>query len=111
VETIIENYDPVLEKIDYIIEERNKLSKEFGRVALKSDANFVLLDFDKIEGLTAQDVYNYFLENKILLRKYSGTLENKIRVTVGTKEENQKFLSLFKELVNNFDKQIKSYER
>jgi len=110
VETIIENYNLILEKIDYIIEERNKLSKELGRVALKSDANFILLDFDKIEGITAKAVYNYFLENKMLLRKYSGTLENKIRVTVGTKEENQKFLSLFKELTSNYDKQIKSYE-
>jgi histidinol-phosphate aminotransferase len=69
------------------------------------------LDFDKIEGITAKAVYNYFLENKILLRKYSGALENKIRVTVGTKEENQKFLTLFKELISNYDKQIKSYER
>jgi len=107
VETIVENYQFVLEKIDYIIKGRNKLSKEIGRVALKSDANFILLDFDKIEGLTASAVYNYFLENKILLRRYSGILENKIRVTVGTKDENEKFLSLFKELINNFDNTLR----
>jgi len=100
VETITENYSYVLKMVDYIIEEREYLAKELKKLALKSDANFILLDFDKISGIDSEKVYEYFYKNNIILRKYSNMLENKIRVTVGTKTENQRFLSLFKKLVN-----------
>lgn len=102
VETIIENYEDVLKTIDYIIEERNTLSEKLKGYALKSDSNFLLIDLSKIKELTAEKAYNFFLENKIIVRKYSGVLENKIRVTVGTKEENKKFLDCFNSLLDKY---------
>lgn len=102
VETIIENYEDVLKTIDYIIEERNTLSEKLKGYALKSDSNFLLIDLSKIKELTAEKAYNFFLENKIIVRKYTDILENKIRVTVGTKEENQRFLDCFNSLLDKY---------
>lgn len=101
VETIIENYDYVRKNIDYIIHERELLSQELKAYTMKSDSNFLLLDLSKIKDITADSVYEFFLQNNIIVRKYKGILENKIRVTIGTKEENQRFLECFKKMINH----------
>jgi transcriptional regulator with XRE-family HTH domain len=102
VKTFEECRGDFLKTIDYIIEERNTLSEKLKGYALKSDSNFLLIDLSKISGLSAEDAYNFFLENKIIVRKYTDILENKIRVTVGTKEENKKFLDCFNSLLDKY---------
>ena len=56
-----------------------------------SEANFILF---KVLSGTANDVYQNLLENKIIIKNVSNNdlLENCLRVTVGTEEENQAFL-------------------
>ena len=56
-----------------------------------SDANFIL--FKILEG-SANTVYQSLLKNKILIKNVSndGLLENCLRVTIGTEQENQLFM-------------------
>ena len=58
-----------------------------------SQANFILF---RVLKSSANDVYENFLENKIIIKNVSNDdlLENCLRVTVGTEDENQKFLSV-----------------
>lgn len=56
-----------------------------------SEANFILF---KVLNAKAGDVYQNLLNNKIIIKNISdnGLLENCLRVTVGTEEENRAFL-------------------
>ena len=58
-----------------------------------SEANFILF---RVSGKNANDVHNELKEKNILIKNLHGThplLENCMRVTIGTDEENQAFLS------------------
>ncbi len=56
-----------------------------------SEANFILF---KVLSGTADSVYQYLLDNKIIIKNVSNNdlLENCLRVTVGTEYENQAFI-------------------
>ena len=56
-----------------------------------SQANFILF---KVLKATANSIYESLLNNKIIIKNVSndGLLENCLRVTVGTEEENQAFI-------------------
>ncbi|MEJ2115081.1 MAG: histidinol-phosphate transaminase [Gammaproteobacteria bacterium] len=64
-----------------------------------SEANFILF---KVLSGTANDVYQNLLENKIIIKNVSNNdlLENCLRVTVGTEEENQAFLEALASYLN-----------
>lgn len=103
VETMLENYNTVLDNIEYIIEERTFLSSQLKGYALKSNANFILLDLGSLtdmKGITSNMAYKYFLQNGIIVRRYDNVprVENKIRITVGTREENRRFLDCFRKM-------------
>jgi histidinol-phosphate aminotransferase len=81
-----------------IVAEREELISELGKFdfILKiypSDANFILV---KVKD--AKAIYNYLVENSIIIRDRSkvGLCEGCLRITVGTKEENNKLIEILK---------------
>ena len=79
-----------------IKEEREKIYKalvNLGVKAYKSSANFVFFKSD-IDNLQKK-----LVDKDVLIRKFSGKLDGYYRVSVGTKEQNEKFLEAFKEVM------------
>lgn len=81
-----------------IIIERNKLSAylqtlQFVKKVFKSDSNFILVKVNN-----ANSIYDYLLENKIIVRNRSSIIhcEDCLRFTVGTVEENKKLIEVLK---------------
>jgi histidinol-phosphate aminotransferase len=69
--------------------------------AWTSEANFILF---KVSEKGAEYVHAELLKNKILIKKLHGAhplLENCLRVTIGTKEENAAFLSKLNEIMGS----------
>ena len=84
--------------INTIIEERERVKKElkllpFVEHVYASDANFLLV---KCAG--AEAIYNYLLSNGIIVRDRSGVplCEGSLRITIGTKAENDKLIETLK---------------
>jgi histidinol-phosphate aminotransferase len=89
----IEDYKTQVAKIR---EERARLSEEFAKLSLvvkvyPSDANFILIMVENA-GL----IYNYLVEKGIIIRNRSSVINNCLRITVGTKSENNKLLQALK---------------
>jgi histidinol-phosphate aminotransferase len=62
-----------------------------------SRANFILTEFT---GSSSRDVFDQLLNEGILVRDFSHPrLENKLRITVGTKEENAFFLNVLSKIL------------
>ncbi|MFP4460803.1 MAG: histidinol-phosphate transaminase [Thermotogota bacterium] len=79
----------IQEKVRFIKRERDKTQEELANlVPVKSSANFVLLK---------TDAYNFLFQRGIAVRKYSGKLNEYIRVTIGTEEENEAVKRLIRE--------------
>jgi histidinol-phosphate aminotransferase len=98
----LENWNYFKERIQYVINERewlrNNLAKIDGIIPYSSDANFILFKVTK-NLLTSSNVTKR-LENRNVLVKDRGDLpllKNCIRVTVGTRDMNETFLSALKE--------------
>ena len=88
--------DPALitRQVEELIRERKKMEKEllslsFVKKIYPSDANFLLVCMDE-----AKKRYEQFLDRGIVVRNRSSLLrcENTLRITVGTPEENIKFI-------------------
>ena len=91
-EKVLENKEIVSNNKEYIIKERERITKEFEEYAYPSHTNFILLDLD---------AYDYLRKRSILVRKMKGRLEGMIRLTVGTKEENDILISALKEFIGD----------
>ncbi|MCM4156099.1 histidinol-phosphate transaminase [Gramella sp. AN32] len=96
------NMDLIKSQISEIQIERNNLSKQllelnFVQKIYKSDANFLLIEVDE-----ANKRYNQLLKKDIVVRNRSNQplCNNCLRITVGTKPENNKLISALKELEN-----------
>ncbi len=95
-----ENLDRVQENIQKIREERERLRVELNKIPtvnriMPSDANFLLFKVDQ-----AYEVYQQLAEEGIIVR-YRGNeplCKNSLRVTVGTREENDEFLATLKKV-------------
>ncbi|NNC56248.1 MAG: histidinol-phosphate transaminase [Woeseiaceae bacterium] len=75
-----------------IIEERNRLMREisafdFVKKIWPSDANFFLIEVDD-----ADKVLSRCKEHRVLLRHFGGNLEDCIRITVGSADDNNQLL-------------------
>jgi histidinol-phosphate aminotransferase len=75
-----------------IRDERGRLSAElekfsFTEKIFPSDANFLLV---KVKD--ALKIYNYLIDSGIVIRNRSSVIKNCIRITIGTKHENNKLL-------------------
>jgi len=87
------------DQVGQIKEERARLSSELQRLSVivkvfPSDANFLL-----VKVINVNNIYNYLINNGIIVRNRSSIVENCLRITVGTRSENNKLL-----------KAVKSYE-
>jgi len=98
----LKNWNYFKERIQYVTKERewlrNNLAKTDGITPYPSDANFILFKVTK-NNLSSQTVTKS-LENRNVLVKDRGNLPllaNCIRVTVGTRNMNETFLSALKE--------------
>jgi len=98
----LSNIDSIISQIAEIKKERILLSKvllevEFIDKIFKSDANFLLLKVDD-----ANKRYDELVAMGIVIRNRTNQplCENCLRITVGTKEENEKLTKAFKELDN-----------
>ena len=100
--SILSELKLVKSQVSDILNERVCLSKEllevnFVKKIYKSDANFLLLEVDD-----ANNRYNELLQKGIVVRNRSNQplCENCLRITVGTKKENNQLIEAFKELDN-----------
>ncbi len=94
----LEHLDEVNTNIKNTIEQRNFLEqklKEFGfiKIIYPSDSNFIL-----VKVADADKLYQYLLLNQIIVRNRSNEplCENCIRITIGTKSENETLLNALK---------------
>lgn len=81
-----------------ILQERKKLEHQLSEIncvkhIYSSDANFILVKVSD-----AKAIYNYLVEHKIIVRDRSSVAlcENCLRITVGTKIENEKLINSLK---------------
>jgi histidinol-phosphate aminotransferase len=83
-------------QVSEIIKERERLSAEIKKIQVvqkvyASDANFLLVRFSD-----ADMVYNYLADKGIIVRNRSRAVDNCLRITVGTKGENNLLLKTLK---------------
>ena len=83
------------QRVARLLEQRNRLSAALGALGLEcwpSDANFILFRTSSHE---SADIWQRLLAHSVLVRDVSGWpgLEGCLRVTVGTADENDRFLS------------------
>ncbi|MHA1273176.1 MAG: histidinol-phosphate transaminase [Promethearchaeota archaeon] len=95
----------ILERNKKIIEERKRLTQELNQFkginVLPSDANFIFVKFDD-KSKTLKFIWD-LKEKKILVRHFSKPgLYPYIRITIGTEEQNNKFLEAFREIYNKY---------
>ena len=86
------------ERITQILDEREKLEIELGKLTIvnkiyPSDANFLLVEMEN-----ANLVYEKLLKQKIVIRNRSNQVKNCLRITIGSPEENQQILNALKEI-------------
>jgi histidinol-phosphate aminotransferase len=94
-QAVLEHQKVLLEQAEAVIAQRRLmiafLTRTKGLKVYPSDANFILFRVDN-----ADEVFNRLKGHKILIKNLHGShslLDNCLRVTIGTTEENQQFLS------------------
>ena len=90
------NGDSFINHVLEIKNERERLKNELVRLDITekiypSDANFLLV---KVKD--ANYIYNYLIMNGIIVRNRSSAVDNCLRITVGTRNENDKLLDALK---------------
>jgi histidinol-phosphate aminotransferase len=89
----------ILECLRMIEAGRHFLYDEFGAMGLRytpSRANFILVDV----GRSATDVFNWLLKEGVIVRPMTSFgMETCLRVTVGTPEENRRFVKALKKVL------------
>lgn len=100
-EVILKNRSLWFDSAAQTIQEKNRvlaaLEKIEGIRAIPSHANFILFETQKIQ---AEDMFAELRAKGVLLRYFGrGRLENMLRVTIGTPEENEIFLLAIEDVV------------
>jgi len=100
-EFILKNEDTLIPFIDAIKRERDRIYNELNKmgsiIPIPSEANFILF---KILSIYGEDLYNSLYHKGVLIRHFDDSLlENWLRVTIGTPEENNLFLDVLGEVV------------
>lgn len=94
----LNNLSDVEKNIDIILEERSRLKQRLASIKkvnkiYPSDANFLLVNVDD-----ADKTYNYLIDKKVIIRNRNKVINNCIRITVGTPEENEQLINALKAL-------------
>jgi histidinol-phosphate aminotransferase len=84
------NFSEFKQSVNHIIQEKKWLLNAFGAIDLideiyPSDANFFLVKFKA----NANRIYEYLLNEKIVVRNRDRLVEGTLRITVGTRSENE----------------------
>ncbi len=101
-ELILENLSFVGENIHLVVRERDRVFKELERLprveAFPSDANFILIRVND-----ADSVHNELINRGVIVRNFNsrGRLENCLRVTIGTPDENDSFIRALEEILSH----------
>lgn len=96
----LDNKDIMEKAVEETVKDRQRMAdllKEIPNLQIfDSHANFILIKLDK-----AKNVYDYLLDNKVLVRYFGeeGPLANCLRISIGTKEENDLVVSLLTRLL------------
>jgi len=95
---VLKNQVPVNQLISNIIAERNKLIDTlkgfpFVKEVFPTEANFVL-----VEMTDANSIYTELCKRGIIVRNRSKLIDNCLRITIGTPEENEKLNNALNEL-------------
>lgn len=100
--TALRNWPVISAQVEKITAERARLMKELagmpGVKVYPSEANFILFKPQHL----ADEVHRKLVDAGILVRNLAGApgLDNCLRVTVGQKEENDRFLANLKDILN-----------
>jgi len=94
----LNNLDEVKRNIDAILLERRTLKEALIELPLvkkiyPTDANFLLIEVDN-----ADKVYQYLIDEKVIVRNRNTQVDNCIRITVGTPAENKILIETLKAL-------------
>jgi len=97
----IKDQDYFKNNVKKVKNERTRLTEELrklGLVAWDSQANFVLA---QCEGPGASEIYEKLAQRNIYVRYFDQPgVADKLRITVGTKEQNDKLISAVKEIIS-----------
>lgn len=92
---MVKNDDKFRPIIKEILEERDKMAVEVAKIEglkmYKSDTNSIFFRTEK-----AEEIFAKMLENRILVRKFSGNMKDFIRISIGKKEDNMKVVEILK---------------
>ncbi len=93
VEDALDNYAEVLQNINIILLEKERLYTELEQLPIvkkiyPSEANFYL-----VEVTDANGIYRYLTENKIIIRNRHNIKTNCVRITIGNQKENQELIN------------------
>lgn len=95
---VLKNKKALKSYIKSIISERGRLFSEMAKIKgikpYPSEANFILFRVKEPD-----KIYKRLLKKGILVRNMNGVVNNCLRVTVGTPEENRIFLNAMKEVI------------
>jgi histidinol-phosphate aminotransferase len=97
----LENIDTINNWIKEIVQLRQNLSQlllslNFVDLVYPSDANFILVKIKNSHNAT--DIYNYLCDNGVVIRNRATVtnINNCLRITIGTKTENEQLINLLK---------------
>lgn len=82
-EVMLRHHDVVEGRVGRIVKERERMKDRLGDLGYSSEANFLLVDLD---------IGDYLADRGIAVRTFEPELPDKIRVTVGRREQNDEFL-------------------
>ncbi len=86
---MLKNGDKIKESVEFIKRERDSMQDEFPALTpVRSAANFVLFK---------TNAYDFLFKRGIAVRKFKGKMDEYIRITIGTQEENEAVKKLLRE--------------
>ncbi len=96
----LQNEELFLSNKNKILQQRAFLLQQFESISTikkvyPSHSNFILIEVED-----ANETYNFLVSKKVITRNRNSVIQNCIRITIGTEEENQKLLTALKELNN-----------
>ena len=89
---MLEYTDYVKRNADLVRKERDRILERLGEYAYPSSTNFYVVKLD---------MFNFLKENGVQARQFGGILADKVRITVGTREENDRVLELVQKFLDN----------
>jgi len=101
-EVVLENKAELIDYADQVRNERDRVYRELSRTAgitpTPSHANFILFRTSRLGG---RELYESLLERGVLVRYFdTPLLEDRLRVTIGTREENDVFLNVLRDVLD-----------